>query len=33
MREAGAAGHESAALALAILAFGYRENVRRRVVM
>ena len=33
MCEAGAAGHESAALALAILAYGYRENVRRRVVM
>ena len=33
MREAGAAGHESAALALAILVHGHRHNVRRRVAM
>ncbi|HET8951956.1 MAG TPA: RNA polymerase sigma factor [Solirubrobacteraceae bacterium] len=33
MREAGAAGHESAALALAILVYGQRHNVRRRVLM
>ena len=33
MRDAGAAGHESAALALAILVYGQRHNVRRRVLM
>jgi DNA-directed RNA polymerase specialized sigma24 family protein len=33
MRAAGRAGHESAALALAMLAQGYRSNVRRRVLM
>jgi RNA polymerase sigma factor (sigma-70 family) len=33
MREAGAAGHESASLALAILVYGQRRNVRRRVLM
>ncbi len=31
MREAGAAGHESAGLALAMLAYGYRPRVRARV--
>jgi DNA-directed RNA polymerase specialized sigma24 family protein len=31
MREAGAAGHESAGLALAMLAYGYRSRVRARV--
>jgi len=33
MCEAGAAGHESAALALAMLVYGHRPNVRRRVAM
>lgn len=33
MRAAGAAGHESAALALAMLVQGHRPNVRRRVLM
>jgi RNA polymerase sigma factor (sigma-70 family) len=33
MREAGAAGHESASPALAMLADRYRRNVRRRVLM
>ena len=33
MREAGAAGHESARLALAMLAYGYRSRVRARVSM
>lgn len=33
MRRAGAAGHESAGLALAILAYGHRPNVRRRVAL
>ena len=33
MREAGAAGHESAGLALAMLAYGYRPRVRARVSM
>jgi RNA polymerase sigma factor (sigma-70 family) len=33
MRAAGAAGHESAALALAMLVYGRRRNVRRRVAM
>ena len=33
MREAGAAGHESAGLALGMLAYGYRSRVRARVSM
>ena len=33
MREAGAAGHGSAGLALAMLAHGYRSRVRARVSM
>ena len=33
MRAAGRAGHESAALALAVLVHGVRHNVRRRVLM
>jgi DNA-directed RNA polymerase specialized sigma24 family protein len=33
MRAAGRAGHESAALALAMLVHGVRPNVRRRVLM
>ena len=33
MREAGSAGHESAGLALGMLAYGYRSRVRARVSM
>ena len=33
MREAGAAGHESAGHALGMLAYGYRSRVRARVSM
>ena len=33
MREAGAAGHGSAGLALGMLAYGYRSRVRARVSM
>ena len=33
LREAAAAGHESAGLALAMLAYGHRSRVRARVPM